>query len=184
MRADAQRNHARIVAAAAEAIAHDGAGASLEDIARRAGVGSATLHRHFPARAALLEAVFHERIENVCGRARALTSAEDPHAALLAWLRELAAYVTTTRGLAASLLDGPHHSDACTAMLTSAGEDLLARAVEAGKVRPDVTMTDLVTLVNAISLATEHSAPGETQRLLALALEGITPGGATSTPDR
>ena len=174
MRADAQRNRDRIVAAAADAIAHDGAEASLEDIARRAGVGSATLHRHFPTRAALLEAVFHERIEGVCGRARTLTSGDDPHAALLTWLQELGAYVTTTRGLAASLLEGPHHSDACAAMLTSAGEDLLRRAIEAGKVRADVAMTDLVTLVNAVSLATEHSGPGETERLLTLALEGIT----------
>jgi AcrR family transcriptional regulator len=178
VRADAQRNYDRIVTAAADAIAHDGADASLEDIARRAGVGSATLHRHFPNRAALLEAVFHERIENVCGRARELTAGDDPYAALLAWLRELGAYVTTTRGLAASLLDGPHHSDACTVMLTSAGEELLLRAAAAGKVRADVSITDLVTLVNAISLATEHSGPGETQRLLALALEGITPPGA------
>ena len=175
MRADAQRNYDRIVAAAAEAIAADGAAASLEDIARRAGVGSATLHRHFPSRAALLEAVFHERIEGICGRARSLTADEDPHAALLTWLRDLGAYATSTRGLAASLLEGPYHSDACAAMVVSAGEALLRRAVEAGKVRPDVAMADLVTLVNAISMAAEHGGPGEAERLLGLALEGIAP---------
>ncbi|MEV4709170.1 helix-turn-helix domain-containing protein [Actinoplanes sp. NPDC049316] len=175
MRADARRNADRIVATAAEVVARDGADASLEDIARRAGVGSATLHRHFPSRAALLEAVFHERVEGVCWRARELTGAPDPYAALVAWLREFGAYVTSTRGLAASLLPGPHHSDACVAMLAEAGDGLLTRAVQAGTVRRDISVTDLLTLVNGVAVATGHGGPGETDRLLTLALEGIAP---------
>jgi AcrR family transcriptional regulator len=88
MRADAQRNYDRILAAAGAAIARDGADASLEKIARRAGVGSATLHRHFPSRQALLEAVFRAKVEALCHKARSLTTDPDPGVALVTWLRQ------------------------------------------------------------------------------------------------
>jgi len=81
LRADGRRNRERIVAAAVELVGRDGAQASLEEIARRAGVGSATLHRHFPSRRALLEAVFSAGVEHLCARAAAQPG-EDPGAAL------------------------------------------------------------------------------------------------------
>ena len=183
MRADARRNRAAIVAAAEAEVARHGAEASLEEIARRAGVGSATLHRHFPSRQALLEAVFHDRVEVLCTRARDLTDSPDPEQALLEWLRAVAVYGATTRGLARSLLDGgrePGPPDStCEAMLVGAGGQLLERATEAGAVRPQVSIMDLLTLVNAISLATEGSADaaGEAARLLDLTLEGVRPRG-------
>ena len=89
-RADARRNFDQIVAAAEAEIARHGADASLEEIARRAGVGSATLHRHFPSRQALLEAVFHDRVEVLCVQARELAGHPDPGAALGEWLRAVA----------------------------------------------------------------------------------------------
>jgi len=175
MRADAQRNRALIVAAASEAVARDGAYASLEEIARVAGVGSATLHRHFPSRWALLQAVFHDRVETLCDRAAELTAGPDAGQALTTWLCELAAYNATTRGLVASLLQEPPEDESCCAMLVAAGEPLRRRAVDDGAVRPDVAMADLVTLVNAIALATESASATEAQRLMRLALEGISP---------
>ncbi|WP_326549409.1 TetR/AcrR family transcriptional regulator [Micromonospora sp. NBC_01813] len=176
MRADAQRNRALIVAAASEAVARDGAYASLEEIARAAGVGSATLHRHFPSRWALLEAVFHDRVEALCTRAGDLVAGPDARQALTTWLCELAVYSTTTRGLVTSLLKTPPESESCcSAMLVTAGEPLRRRAVDEGAVRPDVAMADLVTLVNAIALATESASAAEVQRLVRLALEGISP---------
>ncbi|WP_344487882.1 helix-turn-helix domain-containing protein [Nonomuraea monospora] len=167
--------------AAAEAeIARHGADASLEEIARRAGVGSATLHRHFPSRQALLEAVFHDRVELLCARAREMHDRPDAGNALLEWLQAVAAYGATTRGLARSLLDGgreagPPRDSTCEAMLIEAGGELLRLAAETGAVRPDVSIIDLLTLVNAISLATEGStgAAGEAARLLRLAVEGV-----------
>ncbi|MFC7643282.1 TetR/AcrR family transcriptional regulator [Streptosporangium lutulentum] len=78
MRADARRNHDRILVAASAAIAQHGAEASLEEIARHAGVGSATLHRHFPSRQALLEAVFRDRVETLCAKASELAAASTP----------------------------------------------------------------------------------------------------------
>jgi AcrR family transcriptional regulator len=174
MRADAQRNYDRIVSAASEAIAQDGAEASLEAIARSAGVGSATLHRHFPSRWSLMEAVFAERVGCLIDRAEELRDAPEPLDALVRWLREVAAYATTTRGLAAALLNGPPaESGTCQAHLIAAGEPLVRRAVEAGVVRGDVATADLLTLVNAISLAAQQAGPEEAERLVTLVLEGV-----------
>ncbi|MFG1651798.1 TetR/AcrR family transcriptional regulator [Micromonospora sp. NPDC049275] len=86
--------------AATEATARDGAYASLEEIARSAGVGSATLHRHFPSRWSLLQAVFQTCVRNLAGRAEDLLAEPDALTALTTWLREVTVYATTTRGLA------------------------------------------------------------------------------------
>jgi AcrR family transcriptional regulator len=181
-RADARRNYDQIVAAAEAEVARHGAEASLEEIARRAGVGSATLHRHFPSRQALLEAVFHDRVVLLCEQAREFAERPDPGAALADWLRAVARYGATTRGLARSLLDGgrnpePPPDSSCETMLVEAGGDLLKRAHDAGTVRPQVSIVDLLTLINAISLATEGSADAaaEATRLTDLALEGVRP---------
>lgn len=80
-------------------IAEAGAGASLEEIARRAGVGSATLHRHFPSRAELLEAVLRDRVQALCAQAEDLLTAPSAGAGLVAWLREVVAHAATARGL-------------------------------------------------------------------------------------
>ncbi|QIS18302.1 TetR/AcrR family transcriptional regulator [Nocardia terpenica] len=178
LRADARRNYERILAVADAAVAEHGAGASLEEIARRAGVGSATLHRHFPSRKALLEAVFHERVAALCQRANDLAGHAAAATALIVWLRAVGAYIAATRGLASSLLDGGHDpldDTACYTMIRTAGADLLRDAIAAGTVRPEITIDDLLTLLNAISLATEHipdNAP-EADRLLVLVVEGI-----------
>ncbi|MET8054594.1 helix-turn-helix domain-containing protein [Streptosporangium sp. NPDC005286] len=182
MRADARRNYDRILAAAAAAIAEHGAEASLEEIARRAGVGSATLHRHFPSRQQLLEAVFRDKVEALCATADDLATGPDPGPALLTWLRAVARHAVSNRGLAASLMRGGQDGDptlgaTCHTMITNAGADLLARARRANAVRADVSITDLLKLVNAISLATEQEPDGAAQadRLLTLALTGVHP---------
>ncbi|CAM5332138.1 MULTISPECIES: TetR/AcrR family transcriptional regulator [Streptomyces] len=182
LRVDARRNYERIVAAAQEMFAADGVGASLEEIARRAGVGSATLHRHFPSRRSLLEVVFHDRVEALCSRAREHAAHSSPGDALLAWLRDLNTYAAASRGLAASLLhDGRdadllHHNESCRAAITAAAAELLHRAQQAGTVRPDVRAEDLLALVNAISLVTEqHDDDAQANRLLDIAIDGIRP---------
>lgn len=176
MRADAQRNYDRIVAAADELVARDGADVSLEEVARRAGVGSATLHRRFPGRLALLQAVFHGRVEELGRRAGELAETGTPGESLTTWLHELGAYVTSTRGLAALLTSGEtlDESESCNALMVAAGQRLVTQAQEAGTVRPEVSAADLVTLVSAISLAAPD-APDQAGRLLDLALTGIGP---------
>ncbi|GLY13702.1 TetR family transcriptional regulator [Kineosporia sp. NBRC 101677] len=179
-RADARRNYDQIVAAAEVEIARSGANASLEEIARKAGVGSATLHRHFPNRWALLDAVFHDRVEVLCRQADELADAADPGTALVDWLQAVAVYGATSRGLASAVLTGisrsasPAGSD-CDVLLGEAAERLLQRAQAAGAVRSEVASCDLLILVNAVSLATEThpDAAGEAARLTALALTGI-----------
>ncbi|MEV4211276.1 TetR family transcriptional regulator [Micromonospora sp. NPDC049662] len=176
MRADAQRNYDLIVEAAAEAIARDGAYASLEEIARSAGVGSATLHRRFPSRWSLLQAVFRTCVQNLAGRAEDLLAEPDALAAFTTWLREVTVYATTTRGLAVTLLNAPpEENETCGATLCAAGEKLLRRAVEQGTVRADVVMADVMTLANAISLAAQPADATKAERLLALSLAGIQP---------
>ncbi|MGP4089258.1 TetR/AcrR family transcriptional regulator, partial [Streptomyces sp. KR55] len=180
MRADARRNYDRIVAAAESVIAEHGAEASLEEIARRAGVGSATLHRHFPSRQMLLEAVFKGRVEALCATARDLLSDPDPGAALVTWLRAVSAHAVANRGLGASLMRGardgdPTLGDTCHTMIVNAGDELLMRARQVHAVRHEITTTQLLKLVSAISQATEQESDGATEadQLLALAIDGV-----------
>src|SRR5689334_24275830 len=97
-RADARRNFDALIAAARDAFAADGAGASLEDIARRAGVGIGTLYRNFPTRDALVEAVYVEEVEAVVRAAEDAASLE-PWEAVQAWLRRFLLYVGTKKAL-------------------------------------------------------------------------------------
>ena len=177
MRADARRNVEKIVTAAGLLVAEHGADASLEEVARRAGVGSATLHRHFPSRQMLLEAVFKDRVEALCAKAGELLAEPDPGQALFSWLRAVGAHAVANRGLGASLMHGgdPTLGETCHDMITSAGDALLARARAAGVVRPEITISQLLKLVSAISLAIEQEpdGPAEADRLLAIAIDGI-----------
>ncbi|WP_246249722.1 TetR/AcrR family transcriptional regulator [Actinomadura litoris] len=179
MRADARRNRDRILGAAVSAVAEQGAEASLEEIARRAGVGSATLHRHFSSRQALLDAVFQDTAEDLCTAARDLAAGPEPADALDVWLRAVARHAASSRGLAASLMSGGH--DACGASvhdkIVRAGGQVLARAREAGVVRADIVIMDLLMLVTGICLITERRPDGaaEADRLLDIALGGIHP---------
>ncbi|MGM1064303.1 TetR/AcrR family transcriptional regulator [Saccharothrix sp. Mg75] len=181
-RADAVRNHARILAVAEEEVAARGATASLEQIARTAGVGSATVRRHFPTRRALLEAVSRKRVEALAARARELTGAGDSRDALLGWLGEVVAYCVDARGLAAALAyDGaeadPVHENSCSAALEEAAGPLLDRAARDGAVAAGVTVGDLITLAVGVVLATEHHADpaARADRLFRLAVTGLSP---------
>ncbi|MFG2070763.1 TetR/AcrR family transcriptional regulator [Micromonospora tulbaghiae] len=177
MRADARRNYELLLAVAAEAVAEHGADASLEQIARTAGVGSGTVRRHFPTRHALLEAVFRERIDALCARTGELAGEPDPRAALVEFLIEITRAAATIRGLAEALNRGRTESVYCASdQLAEAGEPLVRRAAEAGVLAPDITFADLSTLVTGIALATENDPdPGTTAtRLLSLAMTGFT----------
>lgn len=177
VRTDKLRNRDRILQAAVVIVDRDGAAASLEAIAREAGVGSATLHRHFPSRTALLEAVFYDRVDALCSRADVLAGQMPPDRALAAWLGELATYASTTRGLADTLLASRSTSadslQTCHGMLRRAGSTLLESAVETGAVRP-VSIDDLLGLADGISYACA-SDPSSAVRLVELVLQGVRP---------
>jgi AcrR family transcriptional regulator len=176
-RADAVRNRARIVETAREVFAVRGADASLEEIARGAGVGIGTLYRHFPTRDDLVEAVFHDRIDELEALADELLTSETPGEALATWLHAQLDQAATCRGLAAEAMltmlaqcDAP---SACESM-RQAGAALLARAQAAGEVREGVDIDDLVRMVQAVTLAAEESDdPGTAERLFGFVLDGV-----------
>ncbi|MGD6743669.1 TetR/AcrR family transcriptional regulator [Streptomyces sp. BH106] len=180
MRADARRNYERLLAQARIAFAEHGTGASLEEVARAAGVGIGTLYRHFPNRHALMSAVFEEAVNDLLARSRALLDAPQPCTALVTWLREIITHAGEYRGLSRALMSASQDASSalarCSDPMREAGQALLSRAQRAGAVRQDVSMADLLQLTNAIALAAEEtpSDPGLADRLLRLTLCGIT----------
>ncbi|PSL06079.1 TetR family transcriptional regulator [Haloactinopolyspora alba] len=176
MRADARRNHERIVAVAREAFAEHGVEASLDEIARRAEVGPGTLYRHFPQRQALMEAVYRDDVAGLSRRAQELLDEYPPGDALAQWLREQVDYLVRRRGLASTLKAtlGPDSETfaACKAMLTGAASALLTAGQEAGVVRSDLTPRDVLVLAHGIGTAAE-AAPDSFETLLGVAVEGL-----------
>src|SRR3954451_16190757 len=134
-RADALRNYEKLLAAAREAFTEADRSASLEDIARRAGVGIGTLYRNFPTRADLVEAIYVDEVEALSRRAAEYADL-DPWEALTAWLQRFVGYVATKQALADELFAIAERDGAvfagCRAMLHSAGEPLLRRAQDEG----------------------------------------------------
>jgi AcrR family transcriptional regulator len=174
-RADARRNYEKVLAAAREAFAEGGESTALEEIARRAGVGIGTLYRHFPTRQALLEALYVDEVEEVC-RTAAELDGEDPWEALSGWFERFIGYMATKQALAAELLNYVDRSaevfKTSRAALFSAGEPLLTRAQEAGAVRPDVDIAEVIQLVMGIAkIPTED--PRQTEHILRVALDGL-----------
>jgi AcrR family transcriptional regulator len=179
LRADARRSREQIVQAAETAFQRDGVDASLEAIAKDAGVGSATLHRHFRSRRQLAEAVFQERTEAVAAVADRLKAEYEPGPALFQWLRAVLEYAVANRGLVTTLLPPPDEeadAEVCGRQaLAAAADSLLSAARAAGAVRADVTAADVLALVNAMSLLAEQDPTADVQRLLGLAVTGIGP---------
>jgi AcrR family transcriptional regulator len=180
LRADARRNYERLLEAAREAVLRDGAEISLDDIAKRAGVGSGTLYRHFPNRQALLETVFKDQIQQLYERGQALLAGDlDPGAAIEDWLRAFHDYLVGYRGLATTLRGLYANSEALFveshAQLGAAIDALLERAQEAGAVRRNVLGSDLLRLINGIALAAEGGPAddGRAGRLFAVVMDGL-----------
>ncbi|WP_433009208.1 TetR/AcrR family transcriptional regulator [Kribbella sp. CA-294648] len=174
MRADARRNFERLLEVAAEVVSEQGADASMEEIARRAGVGSATLHRHFGGRAAMLEAVFESSINTVCAKSDELLEATDPGEALRTWLYAVVAHATKNRGLGSALAMSAERGSDVHARITKAGQQLLDRAQQHRAADSETTIGDLLGLVNAISATTEGDT-ARAHRLVTLAIRGVTP---------
>jgi AcrR family transcriptional regulator len=176
-RADARRNHDTILAVARDAFADGGSAISMAEIARRAGVGMATLYRNFPNRQALLEALYRDNVAQLAASADELAELP-PWEALTTWLRRFAAYFGTKRAIAAELLDRGDERDAVfsdsrRALFAAAGS-LLERAQQAGEARADATLDEVMDLV--VGIAKIPSAdPGHVDRVLTIALDGLRP---------
>jgi AcrR family transcriptional regulator len=174
-RADARRNYEKLIAAARAEFAEQGTGATLEEVAARAGVGIGTLYRHFPTRQDLLEAVYLGEVEAICASAQKYVD-QPPLEALTGWLHEFVGFAATKRALAEELFayvdrDSPVFSSCATAIY-GAGEGLLGRAQDAGAVRDDVDISDVTKMVSGIA-AIRNADAEQIDRILALALDGL-----------
>ncbi|GGP85250.1 TetR/AcrR family transcriptional regulator [Saccharothrix coeruleofusca] len=170
-RADSRRKFDALLAAAREVFAADGVNGSLEEIARRAGVGIGTLYRNFPTRQALFEAVYVDEVEALAAVADELRD-HDPWDALVIWLRRFVGYATTKKAVYEALnTDSPMFA-ACIELIHRAGVPLLRRAQEAGEARTDVTFDDVRYLINGISGAS-FADDAQRERVLTMALDGI-----------
>jgi AcrR family transcriptional regulator len=174
-RADARRNYEKVLAAAREAFAEGGESTALEEIARRADVGIGTLYRHFPNRQALLEALYVGEVEEMC-RSAAELDGSDPWEALNGWFGRFIAYIGTKRALVAELSNYLDEDAAlfqvCRTSLFEAGEPLLRNAQDAGVVRPDVSIGEVIQLVVGIAKIPAKD-PSQNQHLLRIALDGL-----------
>ncbi|NUP46554.1 MAG: TetR/AcrR family transcriptional regulator [Catenulispora sp.] len=176
-RADARRNRERVLTAADQAFAHEGPGVPLDEIARRAGVGAGTVHRHFPTKEALLQAVLVGRLEGMLVEVRAALAAPDPGESFFRFFQTMTDYARNKMDLAEALgrqgvdVRAATH-DVSTALKEALGE-LLRRAQDAGAVRADVTIDDLHALVVGTVAAVRASAPQDAPRVGALLSDAL-----------
>jgi AcrR family transcriptional regulator len=173
-RADARRNYAKLLDAARVAFTEADAEASLEDIARRAGVGIGTLYRHFPTRQVLIEAVYVDEVQALSRSARDVADLP-PWQALTAWLRRYVEYVATKQALANELFADGASSEVfanCRSALYSAGGPLLERAQQARIVRTDVGIADVLHLISGVAKISATNRE-QAERILEVALDGL-----------
>jgi AcrR family transcriptional regulator len=184
-RADARRNYGQLVEQAKTAFAEFGVDASLDEIARRAGVASGTLYRHFPTRLDLIEAVLAEQMAQLVDLGRGLLTAEDEFDGLFTWLRAALMHGLTYRGLSAAVMNsgldrGDDQVSTWHAEMFAVGAALLARARQSGAVAADADAADVLKMIGAIAWASQDSpdSSARADRLLALLTNGLRRGDA------
>ncbi|MET1074787.1 MAG: TetR/AcrR family transcriptional regulator [Umezawaea sp.] len=172
-RADAARNRQRILEAARTAFAATGPETSMAEIARRSGVGSATLYRNFATRHELLEALLVDEVDEVCAAA-ATVEGDSPGDRLTTWLRRFFQYVTSKRPVVMGLLEHTDTTDPVfqtRGRMLAAGQPLLAAAQDAGQIAGDLDLGQVLDLVMAIAKIT--GTPEYRQPILDAALAGL-----------
>lgn len=174
-RADARRNYDLLVDAARQVFLEHGPNASLEEIARRAGVGIGTLYRRFANRQALLEAVYLEEVQSMCEGAAKLAGLP-PYDALQTWLTDFVDFAMNKTAVARELVDALGKDSeffaTCKTSLQSTASLLFTRAQEAGVIRHDVDPMEVLKLIGGMA-HNSNTAPDETYRMLALVLDGL-----------
>jgi AcrR family transcriptional regulator len=188
-RSDAARNRERLLEAASEAFTRDGVDASLEGIAKTAGVGVGTLYRHFPSRDCLMEAVYRHNLDQLIADADELLASKPPVEALEAWMLRFPAYVATKKGLAAHLKSVVSaDSDLFTSSqerMRATMQKMLDAAAADGGIRPDVDPGDVIRALAGVCMTSDMTtAPDQTCRLAGLLMDGLRYGAATTAPSR
>lgn len=176
-RADAARNRERVLEAAKAAFSAGGADASLEAVARAAGVGIGTLYRHFPTREALFEAVYRREVQQLADLAEQLKQ-EAPIDALRRWMRSNVEFVATKKGMSAALALAAYKNSELFShsfdRLTQAVGGLLDRAIATREIRDDITPEDLLRAL--VGMCYMHDQPGwqtSVLRLVDVFIDGL-----------
>ena len=176
-RSDARRNRARVLEVAAEAFATEGLGVPVHEIARRAGVGTGTVSRHFPTKEALFVAILEQRMEQLTAEADRLAEREPPGSALFSYLqavlREGAANRAISDALAGAGFDLATAEDSPEHDVSGRMRSMLAAAQEAGAVRVDVNWLDLKVLMNACLARSDD--PDALDRMVSVVIAGLGP---------
>ena len=176
-RADAQRNIDAILNATKEVFRTVGVDATVRDVAARAGIGVATLYRHFPQRSDLVAAVYRREVDLCAAAASTLARERQPFAALAAWLQRFSSFIATKRGLAAALRSGDPALDGLPAYfrahLEPALESLLEAAIAAGEVDADVNAYELLQGIGILSVSSGEEGHRAGRRMIELILAGL-----------
>ena len=179
LRRDAERNRQRILVAAAEAFAEGGLGVTMDQIARRAGVGVGTVYRRFPDKELLIEALFEQRVDELVELAEDALAHEDAWAGLVRFFETFLSLQAADRGLKEVVLSTAHGQDRvrhARARIGPAVRALVERAQAQGGLRPDVSGPDIALvhfMVGAIADYTPDVEPDAWRRLLAIVLDGL-----------
>ncbi|MFF0063158.1 TetR/AcrR family transcriptional regulator [Streptomyces sp. NPDC005279] len=179
LRADAQRNRDKILAAAVRVFAEQGLDAHLERIAKEAGVGTGTLYRNFPTREILIEAAYRNELSRLCDATPDLLATMEPREALRAWMGRFIDYATAKLGMADALRalveSGVNPYAQSHEMMLDALTSLLNAGVGAGTIRSDIGATDMFAALTGIALASGKPEQREqAERLLDLTLDGLS----------
>jgi AcrR family transcriptional regulator len=179
-RADAQLNRERILEVAKEAFTRSGANASLDDIAKEAGVGPGTLYRHFPTRGALLEAVYRTEVERLAAAERKFAQTMSPVEALRAWMLLFVDYIAAKHIIAPALntlVGGPSKLyEGSRAQIRGAIDALVKRAIQSGHIRKDLEPFDLLrALIGVSNVASTPDWKQSARRLVDILITGSRP---------
>jgi AcrR family transcriptional regulator len=180
MRADAKRNYERLVAAARTVFAQEGGGASMEAIAKEAGVGVGTLYRHFPKRIDVVEAVYREDVDELVTVAQSVIAEQEPWPALVAWLEAFVRYARGKKRFLNELHEAfeknPELQVASRERIVGAVGIVLSPAQAAGVVRTDIDAADLMQLLGSMCMSATLT-PDQSARLLLMIEDGLRPPG-------
>jgi AcrR family transcriptional regulator len=178
LRADAQRNRQRVLEAATTAFTTEGLAVSVHEIARRAGVGTGTVSRHFPSKEALFEAIVLDRIERCVTTAHSLAETHEPSTAFFAYFAYMVDEGAADRALADALVGGGFNIEAAAARsehdILGALRQLLAAAQRTGSIRPDVDTADVKALITGcLARERDHADQPARQRMITIACDGL-----------
>jgi AcrR family transcriptional regulator len=177
-RADAKRNYERLVGAARAVFAQQGGGASMEAIAKEAGVGAGTLYRHFPKRIDIVEAVYREDVDELTTVAHTAVATVEPWPALVTWLEAFVRYASGKRRFVTELHEAfeknPDLRVVSRERIEAALSVVLTRAQEAGVVRRDLDAPDLMQLLSSMCMSATLT-PDQSSRLLVMIEDGLRP---------